>query len=194
MTFDVNEIVTSPFVTKLIRRKAREVTRNYSFHAVDADDVEQTLLLKLLQRLQKYQPRKGHYKAFVTRVIETQVATLIEHHSAPKRDDREVGSLSEPIRRDERDELLANLVTEAEGSNHTQCALRNVSDEAELSELIAIVLADLPPDMRTLAEQLQSASVAVLARQLGLPRTTLRDRLQRLRCHPAIQRLAVATA
>ena len=192
MPRDIHAIVTSHFVTKLIRRKTREVTRNYFFRALDADDIEQRLLLKLLERLRKYQARKGHDKAFVTRVIETQVATLIEHHSTPKRDDRDVSSLSTSIRHDERDELLANLVTEAEGINRTQGAVRTASDEAELSELIATVLQDLPPDMRILAEQLQSASVAVLARQLGLPRTTLRDRLQRLRCHPAIQRLASA--
>ena len=42
---------------------------------------------------------------------------------------------------------------------------------------------NLPPDLRALCDCLQAGSLSNAARTLGIPRTTLNDRLKRLRKH-----------
>lgn len=102
-----------PFAARLIRRKARELSRHTGFNPSDREDIEQDLLLVLLKRSRRFNPRIAHYNAFVTTVVERYAATLIGHRTADMRAPRQNGvSLNETV--DDKDghcvDLLATIV------------------------------------------------------------------------------------
>ena len=46
---------------------------------------------------------------------------------------------------------------------------------------VATILADLPPQIADICERLKRDSISVVARDLGIPRSTLRDMLSTVR-------------
>ena len=77
-----------PYAAGLIRFKARQLVGQAGFTASDRDDLEQELILDLLRRLPKYDPKRAQRNTFIARVVEHKVATLIEAQRAGIRDYR----------------------------------------------------------------------------------------------------------
>jgi DNA-directed RNA polymerase specialized sigma24 family protein len=78
---------------------------------------------------------------------------------------------------------LAQTITSDEHRNRTGRWRRSDAERAELALDTATVLAALPEDLRDLAMGLMDASPSQVARDLGVPRSTLQRRLERLRRH-----------
>ena len=70
----------------LIRFKARQLVGKAGFTASDREDIEQELILDLLRRLPKYDPKRAQRNTFIARVVEHRVATLIAAQKAGIRD------------------------------------------------------------------------------------------------------------
>ena len=77
-----------PYAAGLIRFKARQLVGQAGFTASDREDIEQELILDLLRRLPKYNPKRAQLNTFIARVVEHRVATLIEAQKAGIRDYR----------------------------------------------------------------------------------------------------------
>ena len=56
-------------------------------------------------------------------------------------------------------------------------------DRTDLEQDVQEVLEKLPPGLRVLAERLKSEPVAKIARDMGVARRTLRDRIAKLRAY-----------
>lgn len=172
------------FVTRLIRRKARQLVGRAGFSRSDADDIEQELVLKLLKQRQSFNATQSHWYAFVTTVIERHVATIIRDKRAEKRDSSSMTSLQsivhDPINGPSH---LAATIGQREIDNRLGLKRRSDADCQELAQDTAKVLASLPPAWRDICERLKRSSISTVARELGMPRTTLCYRLRRLREH-----------
>jgi RNA polymerase sigma-70 factor (ECF subfamily) len=160
-------IVLDCFAQGIIRRKARLLVGRAGFTEQDRQDLEQELVLRLLQSLDLFDPEQGHSNVFATTVIERAVGTILRKRRAKKRDAR-VRSLDRGQSKDDKSPEPVDP--------------RPSGQEAfDLASDLADVLARLPDDLRALAERLKSSSLSRVAEDLGVPRTSLQRRVQRLR-------------
>lgn len=174
------------YAEELIHHKARQMVGNAGFTADDIEDIEQEMRLDLLQRLPKFDPSKATYKTFVSRLVERQISDMIRHSEQEGRDyRREESSLQDAAEfGGDGDEAMERIETVSQDEQDHRFG-RQIRSEQERHELrldIPVALSKLPPDLRELAELLQTMSIAQAARELGIPRTTLYySRLPQLR-------------
>ena len=71
-----------------VRSIAWNLAKTYPLILMDVEDIEQEIFLDLIQRLKKYDPAKCPWRIFRKTLIKNKVATIIEFHTARKRDAR----------------------------------------------------------------------------------------------------------
>lgn len=183
MTIDLEHELTKGFAANLIRQKARQLVRRPEFTKSDGPDLQQEMRLRVIEAYPKFDPKVAHWNAFVTAVVERHVATILEYETAGKRFDEDgVESLNtlvadadgnmvqraQTIGRDDRDRLTCEQTPAAEEISDLRLELEGIE-------------ADLPPELRIVFEGLKTKHVTELARELGIPRQTLVDRVHKLR-------------
>lgn len=169
---------------KLIRERVKRLIGRHGFTASDRDDLEQDVVLHVLECLRRQQQLIEAPEGFFRKVIADHAVTLIRRRQAEKRDHRRLSSLHEMVL-DEDGEYVerARIIPEDHAQSRLGTDPRDRLEGIELAHDVAAVLATLPTDLRDLCERLKDHSVAEAARQLGVPRRTLRDAIGRLRQH-----------
>lgn len=148
----------------------------------DREDIEQELHLKLLKYLASYDPQKGRRQAFATAIVKRQAANLLRAKRAMKRDHRGVRSLSMELANEEEGPVeLADTISQRHSGARLGRATREEHELAALAMDIRDVIASLPHELADLAARLKTDSLSQIARDLGIPRTTLADRVRKLR-------------
>ena len=172
------------YARDVIRHKARQLIGKYGFTRDDYDDLQQEMMLDLLRRLGKYDPSKAGLSTFVARIVDRKVSTLIRHQRQEKRDYRRpVCSLDAQVEDQDGqarglDEVLSQDAFDDEVARHDRPSAERLDLRLDLS----LVLDELPDDLRQLALRLQTRTVAEIARELGVPRSTLYEKgIARLR-------------
>ena len=170
------------YAEDLIHHKARQLVGTAGFTRDDVEDLEQEMRLGLLERLPKFDPSKATYNTFVSRLIERKISNLIRHRMREIRDFRcEEGSIHDVVEcGDEKVERI-ETVTQDEQDFRLGKHMRSEEERRDLKLDIPLVLSKLPPDLRKLAELLQTLSITEAAHDLGIARPTVYDRLKRLR-------------
>jgi RNA polymerase sigma-70 factor (ECF subfamily) len=170
------------FIRGIIRRKVKQLIGRAGFTMQDREDLEQELFARVLQSLPRFNPDQAHRNKFVTTVVERYVANILRNKQAEKRDHRRITSLNVMI--EITDDGLTELV-QTIGDRELDYRLgRQRRSEDELVQLaldLASVMATLPDDWRTFLERRKSQTMADIARELGVPRTTLNDWMRRIR-------------
>lgn len=175
------------YAVKLIKRKARQLAGRVGFVQSDRQDLEQEMALDLLLRLPRYDPDLAKRETFITRLIDHKIATLVEAQKAGVRDFRKrAGSLDERPPGDDGERVDEPPLLR--GKDYVRRAVAEARREEEQRDLRADfkkVLSGLPAggrvDLRFLCERLQSASISEIARETGVPRSTLYEAVQKLR-------------
>ena len=166
----------------IIKRKVRQILGRAGYKRQDRQDLEHELLARLLQGLKLFDPAVAHRKSFVTAVVERAVANILRDAKAEKRDHERISSLQVLIQVTE--EETAEL-SETIGDRELNCRRcrdpRSEEDLAQLTFDLGEFLATLPEELRDLAERLKTQSIAAIAREVGVPRTTLNDSVRHLR-------------
>jgi|YNPNPStandDraft_1061719.scaffolds.fasta_scaffold00077_41 RNA polymerase sigma-70 factor (ECF subfamily) len=178
-----NEPILDGFAERLIRHKARQLARLPGFTWSDRDCIEQELRLKLLKHAASYDPQQGHRHAFVTALVQRQAANVLRAKRAEKRDHRHVHSLSAVVAADKEEGpvVLADTISRRHLDARLGRATREEHELAALAMDVHDVIASLPPELGELARRLKTDSLSQIARDLGIPRTTLADRVRKLR-------------
>lgn len=170
------------FVSRLIRRKSRQLVGRAGFTPSDRPDIEQELARKLLAQTALFDAQQGHWYVFVTTVVERHAASILRNKRAEKRDHRRETSLNTVVDRDDHGPvLLGDLIGQREYDARRGRFTRDEGEQTELAFDLANVLATLPADVRDLAERLMHASASEIARETDVPRTTLQRRMERIR-------------
>jgi len=178
---DFNEKVDR-FTRGIIRHKINQLIGRAGFTEQDRKDLEQELILRLLQSLPSFDPNHAHRNVFTTTVIERYVANILRNKRAMKRDHRRVSSLHVmvDIGEEDRIEMTQNISQrelDAQRGRHP----RSDEELAQLVQDLAEAMAKLPDELRELAERLKTETVSEIARDKGIPRTTLNESVRRLR-------------
>ena len=177
----LNEPVLGTFEYGIVRRKARELVGVAGFTKQDVPDLVQELLAMVWQSLQSFDPSLGHQKALVTAVVERGAVTLLRIAKTKKRSTGSQRSLESVV--DACSESQAELgdgVTDEDANRRRGLMQRSSEATTDLKLDIEALLESLPPDMQLLAEQLKEKSIAEIARESSVPRTTLNDSVRRL--------------
>lgn len=166
------------FALDMVNIKAAELVGKAGFTADDFEDIRQTMLVDLLERLKKYDPQKSNFKLFVTCVVDRKGQNLIRYRESEMRDyQREDYSLNEEVTTSDSAEPIQRLdiVDQDDQDIRTGKYRRANKDRIQLQLDVKAVLVSLPPELRQAAEMLQTKAIARVARELGIPRRTFRD-------------------
>jgi len=186
---DLGHELIDGFAGRMIAHEAAKLARTQLLRAHDAEDIEQELRIELMGAINSFDPAISHWNAFATTVIQRHVATMIDSAQTESRQtDREVSSLSATsIDEDGNAVPLHHLVRSEENFSARGNVQLTAEQRLSLQEEIENALAKLPDELRELAEQLQTKTFSEIARDSGIPRTTLYRRFERLQkaYHPA---------
>ena len=171
-----------PFTRGIIRRKVKQLIGRAGFTSSDREDIEQELWLKLIKHLPAFDPKKGTRQAFVVTVVERYAANIFRNKRAEKRDHRRACSLNVTIEftRDGPTEL-AQTISDRELDARLGRDRRSDEERADLAMDLDNVIATLPEDWQTLLELRKTQTISEVAREMGVPRTTLNGRILRIR-------------
>lgn len=167
-----------------IKRKAKQLVGQAGFTESDREDLEQELIYDLLRHLPKFDPDRATRNTFIARVVEFKVVTIIRAQKAGIRDHRlNAYSLNESV-----EDGDGNRISHIETINQDNYFLkmgkysRPLEELGELSIDIEQVLAELPPDLSNLCEQLiQGWTVTDISRNAGISRETVYKSIKKLR-------------
>ena len=155
---------------KHIRRTARRLARTGALPGMDADDIEQDLLLDLWRRRAAFDPARASFPTFADRVVAHRVATLTSPTVRAKAE-RALASLDAP-----RDDADATTLADA------------VADPAALTEVehglvldMRRFLAGLTPALRRCCDILLAPNVCEATARAGLHRSSVYENARRLR-------------
>ena len=183
MGFDNQYDGIHPYAVGLIKYKARQLIGQAGFTASDRDDLEQELVLDLLRRLPKYNPRRAQLNTFIARVVEHKIASLIEARKAGIRDYRRCGrSLNDRFEDEEgRSVERVETIDQEDYLLRTGAQSRPSDELSALTIDVAAVLEGLPPELRELCRRLKAESVTEISRDTGVPRGTIYESIKKLR-------------
>ena len=170
------------YAADLIRHKARQLVGKAGFTEDDRPDLEQELMIDLLQRMRHFNPAKAKKTTFMARIVERHISTILEARFAQCRDWRLCQtSLNEPLDNGEGDttERIDFLDSEGSLSGGTRETRERLAHEIRMD--LGQAIASLPEELRDLCLRLHDSTMAEVAREMGIPRTTLYDRLNKLR-------------
>jgi RNA polymerase sigma-70 factor, ECF subfamily len=167
----------------LIEVMTSRLVGQYGFTYDDVEDIRQDLLLDLLKRLPRYNPQRSQRKTFIRRLIEHELAHILEARHAPCRDHRLMtDSLEDPVC--EEDGIVLILLDTLDETEVLRLQGRTRRPPEEVIELrvdLERLLATLTPEQREICAHLIDRTVTEVARLLGIPRTSIQDIMQKLR-------------
>ena len=170
-------------VRRLLRVKARQLTRRTDFSRTDRQDIEQALATHVLAKAHLFDPGRASVHTFIERVVDSAVAMILRRRGRLKRAaGLSAESLYEPADAGrENGMLLGELLLDGEDGRRP--GSRGLPDQADRGRAldVARVLASLPPDLRDIARRRASATVAEIARDLDTSRRQVRKALDAIR-------------
>jgi len=171
-----NETLT-PYLTALIEVKARQLVGKAGYTSDDLKDIEQELTQDLLERLPKFDPARASPNTFADRVVGRKACNLLRDRQADMRDwRREAYSLNEEIETDEGSTERLDFISQDEVDLRMGLYDCPAAERSHLQLDLDAVLDGLTPELRRVAEMLMTQSVAEVACELGIARSTFRDR------------------
>jgi DNA-directed RNA polymerase specialized sigma24 family protein len=179
---NVHNLELGRFEFGIIRRKVGQIIGQAGFTFQDREDLEQELLTRLIQSLKSFDPAQAHRNAFVTAVVERDVASILRDARAAKRDHRRRVTLKVSA-------SLADQEGSSDPLNELSEDARRPSTAAGTAELIDLcidlrsVLEKLPVALREFACARMSKTMTELARESAVPRTSLYHLVPELRQH-----------
>jgi len=171
------------YAVQLIKYKARQLVGRVGFTESDREDLEQEMVLDLLRRLPKFDPKRAGRNTFIARIVEHKVATIIEAQKAGMRDYRLCSCSLNDRLEDEEGRSIERMETidQEDYLRRTGKLSRPMSELRNLSIDLRSAVQTLPPELRELCKRLQTESVTEISRDTGIPRGTIYESIKKLR-------------
>lgn len=184
MKTQTNDRGIDAFTLAYVRKRARQLVGKHGFQESDREEIEQQLFLKLAKQLSSADSDDPKWRGYLATAVSHGIASIIRNRRAEKRDHRKSCSLHTVVgQTDEGSVELSDTIGPREANARLGIDPRSDAALAELGLDVASVMAQLPEDLRDLCVRLQRSSVSQIARDLGVPRTTVSTAVGRLRSH-----------
>ena len=183
MGFDNHPEAVDEYAVQLIKYKAKQLVGRVGFTESDREDLEQEMLLDLLRRLPKYNPKRAQRNTFIARVVEHKIATIIESQKAGMRDYRLCRcSLNDRFEDEEGGSVeRMETINQEDYLRRTGKFARPAWELRDLSLDVQKAIEKLPPELRELCERLDTDTVTEISRDTGIPRGTIYESIKKLR-------------
>lgn len=145
-------------IHRIVGRKVERLVAAGEVARQDAGDLEHDLYVRMLKALPAFDPNLSHLYSFATTVTERGVATFLRDRRAEKRDPARV------------EQAEMDVPVESDAFAQTDLALD-----------VAAVLAEMPADLRDLAERLKDSSISQVARDANVSRKVIYRQVRKLR-------------
>ncbi|MEW4451980.1 sigma-70 family RNA polymerase sigma factor [Bremerella sp. JC817] len=180
---EVNRNSADSFTLGFVKKRARQLIGRYGFREADREDVEQTLLKKLVCYLDQADPECPKWKAFVAKTIHRHIATLIRDRTAGKRDHRRTISLQTVIGVEDEQPLdLAAILQGYEIPSRRSQEPRSTHESVELDMDVNECIEVLEDERhRELCWRLMENSITQVAQDMNVPRTTIHSWICKIR-------------
>ncbi len=177
------EFVLSDYAKNLIKFKSRQLTRRLDFQMAELEDLQQELWLALVKAAKRFDPAKASLDTFIDRVVNTAVAMLLRGRQRKRNGiTQRMQSLSDELTPpDGKTEPLAATVSRDDLARRIGTEPIDETHVAETTEAVAAALRQMPADLRDLCRRLMGGTVTSVARDLGISRRQVRNRLQNAR-------------
>jgi len=155
---------TVDFIHLVVHRTITDLRRRGLVRRDEHQDCAAQLILEVLRAWDGFDPDRGTPQAFVNQVVSTRTNSLLRRRAAKKR----------RLRAGPLDSAASRLTDDAANGPDREAA-------SDLRGDLDVVLSRLTPRQRDVCDQLLRESVSPAARELGLPRSTVRDEIARIR-------------
>jgi RNA polymerase sigma-70 factor (ECF subfamily) len=172
----------NPYALACVRYHARRLINHPCFTPDDYEDIEQDLVIHFLLEWPKFDPTRSSERLHISMIIKMRVIYLMKEAEAQKRGGRRrPDSINRSIFDDDGNEVewLDTIASDAGlwgdaylGWNHLSADLRLDIDRA---------ISQLPPPLADICERLKTSTITDVARETGIPRTTINDTIKKLR-------------
>jgi DNA-directed RNA polymerase specialized sigma24 family protein len=174
---DLSYELTGGFAARFIHYKVGRLVARGTILRSDRDDLEQDIKLHLVRRFAHFDPALAHWNTFVVTVVERYILTFLVMRR--RRRQLRLASLEQLTRADI--ESSDDGRTMALGEPESDCEFHDPTSQLDVVLDVQHILARLPEQAQQLCERLMSDSLAEVARQMQVPRTTLYSRILVLR-------------
>jgi hypothetical protein len=163
-----------------IRFLASKLNRQNAIPGMDREDFEQDLVLDLLQRIGRHDPARACLETFAEHVLDNRVATLTRP-CARLRTERQMVSIDAPTAASDSDAESGQLPDDNLLTGNGDADPESIEKELSLRLDIERFVGNLTPALRLCADIMHSGNIAEGACKAGLHRSTIYERLARLR-------------
>lgn len=172
-------------VVRNLRHHARRLARSGRLPGMDQADIEQELMLDLLQRQVHFDPARASFETFADRIINHRVASLMAP-TARLRAERIMISIDVHLSADgdEDAETMGASIPEADGLYAEPYLPAEI--RIGLARDVGRFLGSLSPVLRRYAGIFAADNVSAAARDAGLHRSTIYERMHQLRADAAV--------
>jgi len=174
----------SPRVIRNIRYQAARLARSGRLPGMDQADIEQELMLDLLQRQVHFDPARASFETFADRIINHRVASLMAP-TARLRAERITISIDVHLSADTDFDSGAMKGDLPEADGLYAEPYQPADTRIGLVRDVGRFLDSLSPVLRRYARILTAENVSAAARDAGLHRSTIYERLHQLRAAAA---------
>jgi len=159
-------IVSHPFTSELIRRKAQQLCRRSDFSRSDEDDLRQDMITYLWTKARLYDTARGSIEAFVTTAVGSWVGMELRRRRAGKRCNgyKTISLEGTLVECDGELDSLADMLGDADGQRRNEIEAKDLIDEIEIREAFRRVSASLSARERALLRDVIDHGVACAAR------------------------------
>lgn len=171
-----------------IRFLASKLSRQNAVPGMDREDIEQDLVLDLLQRIGRHDLARASLETFAEHVLDNRVATLTRP-CARLRNERQMVSIDAPPPSRDNDAGSDQLPDDSFITGNGDADPASIENELSLRIDMERFVANLTPALRLCADIMRTGNVAEGASKAGLHRSTIYERLARLRAEAAAQGL-----
>ncbi len=177
------EFVLTDYAKSLIKFKARQLSRRQDFQPAELEDLQQELWLALVKAAEQFDPAKASLDTFIDRVVNNAVAMLVRtrqraRNGIPQRMQSLSDELTSP---DGKTEPLAATITRDDLARRIGTEPTDETHVAETTEAVTAALQQMSADLRDLCRRLMGGTVTSVARDLGISRRQVRNRLRNAR-------------
>ncbi|GHE00979.1 hypothetical protein U879_13435 [Defluviimonas sp. 20V17] len=165
-------------ISRNIRIRAARLARSGAVPGLDAEDIEQELRLDLIRRARNFDPAKSSFDTFADRIVANRVATLASA-TAAMRAERAMLCIDAPVGDDNEGLTLSDVLPEAAALDPVDAF--SLAHGPGLRGDVGRLLAALCPATRQVAMAVSQLSISEAARALGVHRSTIYERLSRIR-------------
>lgn len=176
-------VVSHPYVSTLIRIKAKQLCRRSEFTRCELEDIQQRMRQTLIEKAGQYDPDRGNLEAFITMVIKTWIAEEIRYRNRELRRQSysAVPMDSTTVDCDGDSVPLTSVLGEADLLRRLG---RDPQDDIErliVRDAIDHAMKRLTPEQQGLLIDIRNSDTATAAKRHGISESTVRRRLAAMR-------------